>query len=47
MPVGGMRMGKRPHDRRKCQAARDLRVLIHIVAIIEIDELEMTGLAEN
>jgi hypothetical protein len=47
MPVGGMQMRERPDDARQRQTSRDLRVLIYIVAIIEIDELEVKGLAED
>ena len=47
MPVGGVYTSECPDDARKGQAARNLRVLIHIAAIIEIDELKMKGLAED
>jgi len=47
MPVGGVHSSKRPDDARERQAARDVGVLIDIAAIIEIDEFELKGLAED
>ena len=47
MPVGGMEMGEGPDDSLDRQTARDLRILIDIVAVIKIDELVMNRLAKD
>src|ERR1700719_3292715 len=47
VPVRRVRLGERPDNSFARQPAKDLRILIHIRAVIEIDELVMNRLAEN
>ena len=47
MPVGGVRVGKRPNDAVEGQPPGDLRIFDHIFAVIKIDERVMKRLSEN
>ena len=47
MPVGGVRGGEGPGDAVGGQAARDMRVLVDVVAVVEVDEAVPEGLAKD
>ena len=47
VPVGRMQMGERPGDSPESQAPHDLLVLINVVAVVEIDKIEVARLAKH
>ena len=47
IPVSAMNMSERPENPFRVETVGDLRIVIHILVVIVLDEAKPEGLAEN